>query len=241
MKYRKIIICLVVFFLIYLIYRLTMTHSFTYLALGDSLAIGQNPYGAIGYGYSDYVANYLEKNDLLKFYTKEYSKSGARSTDLLQDIQNNKKIVVDGKEQHLKVLLREADLITISIGANDFFGEINIKNLDSISYQAIDNTIKNVDTLLGEIRKYNKKNVLVIGYYNPFPKIKEFDPVIDYVDSEYEDICKKHKVTYIKVSLDFRNSDDVLPNPIDIHPNTKGYSLIANKIIDEIESNILNQ
>ncbi len=241
MKYRKIIICVVIFFSIYLIYRLTTTHSFTYLALGDSVAIGQNPYGVIGYGYSDYVANYLERNNLLKFYTKEYAKSGARSTDLLQDIQNNKEIIVDGKEQHLKVLLREADLITISIGANDFFQEINVKDLSSISYEAIEKALKKVDILLKEVRKYNKKDIFVIGYYNPFPLIKEFDPIIDYVDSKYEDMCKKYKMTYIKVSQDFRNTEDVLPNPLDIHPNNKGYSIIADKIIDEIENSILNK
>ena len=67
-----------------------MSIKIYYLSLGDSLALGQNPYGNIGYGFSDYVSDYLREKGILEFYTKKYSVSGYRTTDLIRDIEKIK-------------------------------------------------------------------------------------------------------------------------------------------------------
>ena len=54
MKHIKLIFTILTVVIIYLIYILTPTNHITYLALGDSFALGENPYGEISYGYSDY-------------------------------------------------------------------------------------------------------------------------------------------------------------------------------------------
>jgi len=251
MKHKKLIVSLICFILIFVIYLMNVDKKINYIALGDSLAKGQNPYGEISYGYADYVANYLERNDLLKFYTKEYAQSGARSKDLKEDIENNKKIDVDGKERSIKVALRQADLVTVSIGANDFLSQFNLKNIDLEFFkleklkEKIDPIYKNVDETLKEIRKYAKNDIIVIGYYNPLPRATalfkdQIDELFKEVNKMYREICNKYDMYYIDLYSLFQKNQDFLPNPIDIHPNSKGYEAISREIIDILEQKVLN-
>ena len=53
---------------VFLIYNRTYTLKINYVALGDSVAAGRNPYGVDDYGYTDYVKDYLQKNDKLNNY-----------------------------------------------------------------------------------------------------------------------------------------------------------------------------
>ena len=62
MKYKKLIISILVFLSIFLIYVFANDKRMNYIALGDSLAAGQNPYGQISYGYADYISNYLKNH-----------------------------------------------------------------------------------------------------------------------------------------------------------------------------------
>ena len=121
------------------IYVVSADKKITYVALGDSVAYGQDPYGKPGYSYADYLKNYLSKNDLLRAYTKEFTKSGLRTTDLINDIRSSKTITFNKEIQSIKKILREANLVTISIGANDF--------LEQISFNLDKNQLLNVEVL----------------------------------------------------------------------------------------------
>ncbi len=250
MKYKKLIISILVFLSVFLIYVFNNDQRMNYIALGDSLAAGQNPYGEINFGYTDYIANYLSRNNLLKFYTKGFAQSGDKTTDLLEAIQDNKTIQVDDKIINIKSSLRASNLVTISIGANDFIQSFNLanlkedlKNLDLI--QKVDEVLPKLDQTLKEIRKYAKNEVVVIGYYNPLPRLtsdleEDLDKIFAYIDLQYQSICNKYKMTYLSTYDIFKNNDDYLPNPLDIHPNTKGYEAISRTIIDYLEKKVLN-
>jgi len=251
MKYRKILILLIVFVSIFIIYILNIDKKINYVALGDSLALGQNPYGEMGYGYADFVANYLEKNNLLKFYTKKFSKSGARINDLMSDLKDNKQLTIDNKVHSLKVVLNNADLVTMSIGANDFLSTINFKDIDLEFFDdnnlssKLNKIYSDLDGLLKEIRKYAHENIVIIGYYNPLPRStilfsNKIDQLFASVNQQYQKICDKYNVMYIDIYNLFKNNIDYLPNPIDIHPNNQGYEAISRKIIDILEQKILN-
>lgn len=251
MKHKKLIVSLICFVVIFIIYLMNVDKKINYIALGDSLAKGQNPYGEIGYGYADYVANYLERSELLTFYTKEYAISGARSKDLKEDIENNKKIMVDGKELSIKVALRQADLITVSIGANDFLSQLNLKNIDLefVKVEKLKEKLmpiyESVDETLKEIRKYGKNNIIVIGYYNPLPRAtalfkSQIDDLFQEINRQYQKICNKYDMYYIDLYSLFQKNQEFLPNPIDIHPNSKGYEAISRQIIDILEQKVLN-
>lgn len=250
MKYKKLLISLLVFVSIFVIYVFANDKRMNYIALGDSLAIGQNPYGQISYGYADYVSNYLSRNNLLKFYTKNFAESGDTIEDLLLDIKNNKTIQVDDEIINLKASLRQADLVTISIGANDFISGMSLSTLNGDFnkddlIKKTDAIMPSLDEVLKEIRRYAKGEVVVIGFYNPLPRetsnYKEMiNELFAYIDSNYQQICDKYKITYLPIYSAFENHTDYLPNPFDIHPNSKGYEVISSNIIDYLEKNVLN-
>ncbi len=250
MKYKKLILGLVVFLSVFVIYLGTNDKKMNYIALGDSLAKGQNPYGEINYGYADYIANYLERNDLLKFYTKDFAESGDKISDLLEKIKDNRTVQVGDQIINIKSTLRESDLVTISIGANDFIKSFQLESLvqdlsDENLLKKVDEILPQLDEVLKEVRKYAKNEIIVVGYYNPLPRAtklveEKIDQLFSYADQAYQNICKKYDITYLGIYDTFKNHDDYLPNPMDIHPNIKGYEAISNIVIDHLEKNILN-
>ena len=155
-RYKLLIGFIITGIILITIFFMTRDKQIYYLSLGDSLAAGQTPNNTIEESYGDYVAEYLKDKEVLEFYTKKFSKSGYRSIDLLNDLNNNKKIKIDGKKITIKHALIKADIVTLSIGSNDLFYKLNIGNsfdLDELdnTYEYIDESIKDVNKLLYEL------------------------------------------------------------------------------------------
>ncbi len=251
MKLKKIIITLLFLTLPIIIYTTNVDRKIYYLSLGDSLAAGQNAYGNIGYGYSDYVSDYLVKNQLLEFYTKKYAAEGYRTTDLIRDIEDNKKIIINNKEITLKNALTNADIVTLSIGANDLLYKLSITTIDSLIdneqelKEYVKEVIEDIERLLYLLKRYCKEDVIIIGYYNPLWQknidyANQIEPIILYANSQLKQLSIKNDIYYIDIYEGFKNNKDLLPNPLDIHPSNRGYKFISDKIITVIEKNILN-
>ena len=250
-KLKKVIILFIILIFVFTIYVFNIDKEIYYVALGDSLAAGQNPYNQIGYGYSDYVNNYLKENNLLEYYTKDFAESGYRVVDIQRDINENKKITINGEEKGIKEILRKADLITLSIGANDIFYKIGIKNISNVDLNEITNlnsyineTLNDLEKLIIDIQKYFKKNMILVGYYNPLAATsseycRELEPLFTKINSGMKKIAKEHNIYFVEVYEIFRENPEYLPNPNDIHPSNKGYQVIASSIIDVIEQNII--
>lgn len=250
-KIKKVIILSLILIVVFTIYVLNIDKKIYYVALGDSLAAGQNPYNQIGYGYSDYVSNYLKENKLLQTYTKEFAESGYRITDIQNDINENKKIIIDGEEKGIKEVLRKTDLLTLSIGANDIFYKLGITNVSNIDVDNLINinsyineTLNDLDELLTTIQKYFKKDMILIGYYNPLSATsseycRKLEPIFTKINSGMKKIAQKHNIYFVEIYEIFNENPEYLPNPNDIHPSNKGYQVIASSIIDVIEQNII--
>ena len=129
MRFKKTIFFSFVLLICFLTYSFFKNDKLIYVSLGDSLAAGQNPYGEIGYGYSNYIADYLDSENKLELFVSSYAVSGYKSLDIVDDISRNKEVDVDGKKYNIRSLLREADVVTISIGANDFLEGLSLDNL----------------------------------------------------------------------------------------------------------------
>ena len=250
-KLKKIIILFLILILVFTIYILNVDKKIYYVALGDSLAAGQNPYNQIGYSYADYVSNYLQENQLLQQYTKDFAESGYRITDIEKDINENKKVTINGEEHGIKEILRKADLLTLSVGANDIFYKLGITNVSNINLNEITNlnsyineTLNDLDNLVEEVQKYFKKNMVLVGYYNPLAATsseycRELEPLFMQINSGMKKIAKKHNIYFVEIYEIFKENPEYLPNPNDIHPSNKGYQVIASSIIDIIEQNII--
>lgn len=246
-KHLKLIIFILSLLTVFGIYALFSKENdeIYYIPLGDSIAEGMNAYSNVDYGYTDYIMDYLKKNDRLSFYTKAFTKSGYTTEDVKNDIEKNKVVEIEGQKVYLKEALRESDLVTLTIGANNFLDGITFYNI----YDKINNvtkTKKEADEITSQIKdliilikKYAKNQIIVTGYFNPFPRLTmykdEIDEIIKYFNHELEEVCEELDVDYVDIFNDFDGNNDALPNPLNIHPSKNGYKLIANQIIKEIE------
>lgn len=236
-KMLKISILILILLIVYLIYIFFKNDKLNYIALGDSVAEGMNPYGEIGYSYTDYIANYLKKEKKLSYYTKKYTKSGYITENVINDIENNNELKKD---------LRESDLVTISIGANDFLkhikiGEMSVDNIREIKTK-IATVFPNIEETIKEVKKYAKNQVIIVGYYNPIPFLfntngNDLDILFAYMDDEYQKIADKYDCDYVSLYLLFKNNSSYLPNPADIHPNLDGYKAISKEVIKVLNKN----
>ena len=195
--------------------------------LGDGLSIGENSYNETGYGYVDYIKEKIKINNY-----NNYAKSNCLIEDLLKEIKINNELKKD---------LRESNLLTISIGINDFYNkidkqDINISNLLSLK-PIINQIIDDLDIFLKELNKYAKQKVYFIGYYNPMPFLfntssSDLDTLFAYIDDRMNKITEKYNIKYISLYQLFKNNPSFLPNPSTYYPNTNGYIEIAKKILD---------
>ena len=216
-----------------------------YLALGDSVAEGINEEGLVGKGYADFIKEYLDDEGRLKFYTKRFAKSGYTIDDLKNDIENNSMIEVNGKKIYIQDALKEADLITLTIGANDLIHGLDLNNYTTkLAY--LDETKKELDAILEKleglielIRQYNDKQLLVTGYYNPFPNLEdhweELSELVEYFNFGVENICLRSEIKYVDLFHILYRDSKALPNQYNIHPSQYGYELIAKEMIKIIK------
>lgn len=248
-RYKLLIGFIITGLILVFIFFLTRDKKIYYLSLGDSLAAGQTPNNTISESYGDYVADYLKDKKVLEFYTKGFAKSGYRSIDLLNDLNNNKKIKVDGKEITLKHALIKADIVTVSIGSNDLFYKLNVGNefdlneMDDI-YTYIDESINDVNKLLFELRKSCKEQIMVFGFYNPFTNYSStlsnmVEPFIEYANAKMETLVRKYNMTFVDIHDIFLANDNYLPSKLEIHPTSAGYKAMSKAVINNIDKKIL--
>lgn len=248
-RYKLIIGFIITGIILISIFLITKDKKIYYLSLGDSLSVGQTPYNTIGKSYGDYVSDYLKDREKLEFYTKDFSKSGYRSIDILNDLNSNKQIKVNNKKITIKNALIKADLVTLSIGANDLFYKLNIGTEFDLNdsddlYIYVDQCVLDIDKLLFELRKACKEQIMVFGFYNPFTNFSSnlantVEPIIKYANIRMKKIVEKYDMTFIDIHNMFLANDDYLPSFFEIHPTKKGYKAMGDKVISLIDKKIL--
>lgn len=232
-KYIKIIVLILTCLLIYMIYSKTSTNNITYLSLGDGYAMGINCYGVKDYGYSDYLKDYLEKNNKLHKYYNDFSYKEIRINDLYKDILINKE---NNNGENLKQALRSSNLLTISIGLNDLVYKTSITGkLSTYQQKIIINDIKtDYKKLINEIQKYYKYDIYIIGYNNFYPQNTVERNMLDNLNDEIKKLSTEKNIKYVETNSLFTKNSGYLENPNSNFPNTNGYYQIYNKIIEKI-------
>ena len=235
---KKLLILALIILSIFLIYYIFNNNKKVYSAVGDFYANGINSDNNYRYGYPDYMKDIYKEKDELKYFDKSYINDNYSITKMLQDIKYNDFKIENGKTISLKKTLREADILTITIGFNDLLDklEINdIKNLEYTNQSIINNKLSEVkndlNKLILEIKKYSKKDIILVGYCF---KDKKNYPNINYISQEldniYQEVATKNKIINISSikKLNTYNTND------NIYPNYKMYKDLANKIIKEL-------
>ena len=236
---KKILCLLTICLLVYTIYYFNHNDKITYISIGDSLSVGIDSNGNTNYGYSNYLANYLKDKDLLKEYNNYFSTSGTRVIDLKNKLETNWTITKDGKNLSLKKCLRDANLVTLSVGMDDILtsltlSTVSVENLSNKEITTIvDKTIDELDSLFKELRKYAKDDIIFIGFYNPLEEeTLTTERLYTYLITKTKELSKSYDIEYLDIYNLFKKNKDYIDNPTNIYPTTEAYQMIATKIIE---------
>lgn len=216
-----------------------------YLALGDSLAAGVSPENTISSGYADLTADAFKEENLLGTYSKEFAVSGYTTQNVLDDLTT---------KSDVQAAIAEADLITISAGANDLLKEgkfdpdKNIFELDQAVVPAKLQTIaENYAKILQAINTANPDaEVYVMGYYFPFPYIADEQKpqlieLTQTLNQTIQTAVTAQGATFVPIYDKFGDGPkQYIPSPTNIHPNIAGYQLMSDALIETIANSLPN-
>lgn len=238
MKKKLIVIFFLAIVPLFIIYKLYNKTTFTYLAIGDALAKGHTPFDTYNKSYVDYLSSYLESHKKNYILNKDFIDEDIRIKDLTTALKST------NNSTTLSQNVKNADIITLSIGSEELFSKLrssyNYKNIDNTkNFEYVDLMFKDLDTLIKELRRINKKDIYIIGYYNPLRLTEQNETYIislfNYLDIKFNELEKKYKIKYIKINDEFINKPGYLPSINNAFPSLEGYNYIANEIIKNIK------
>lgn len=239
MKLKIALFFSIVILSIFLIYLSTIDKSISYVAIGDFLTVGVTAGEEENHSFTDYVYEYLNEKNVVNEYIKDFSDNTYRTTDLIRDIKDNKKITIDNKERTLKNVLIKADLLTVSVGTNDVISIMASENINNNFYDYLDSILVDMDELFGLVRQYCKEDIIVIGYYNPYYGNRRYESAFSYMNTKVSYLANKYNIKYVDIYNLYENNLDFLPVINDIHPSSVGYSSIFDQIKPVLDNTIL--
>ena len=206
-KCLKLLLLLLITSSIYFIYQLSNKNNIIYLSLGDTFLVSEE------YNYLDLIIKDLEDNHLLNFGVQEYMNSEHRLLDIYQDIKQNRKVRIKGQQVNIRHLLRDSNFVTISVGLNDLREKLDAQNgvpLDiEKSKQIIADIETRLDQAINEIKKYYKKDIYLIGFYDLYPSNQEKSLMVKQLNIMYRESAKRNNIIFIDIS-DFRSRQTFL-------------------------------
>ena len=125
-----------------------------------------------------------------------------RSTDIINDINSNKKITTPKGSFNLKNALIKADLVTVNLSYEDIFNKLFDPNIIyNDIYDYIDDLAYDLDNLFKLMREYCKEDIVFVGFYNPFKEANEdVLDIFEYLNKKYKDVCLEYDVIYVDIS-----------------------------------------
>ena len=212
-----------------------------FVVLGDSIAAGYGIESEVD-RYANIVANNKE------YDLNNLAVSGHKSADLLKLVKEDSKV---------KSGVEKADIISVSIGGNDFLHDLNaiITNLTLYGAESkyVKNIIENLNTnlngIITEIRKLNPDTVIILQtVYNPLAIknvygitiIPAFAQVYAVFNSVFISVADANENVYVAdVYTAFANDYAENNNPEiiqddGIHPSVSGHKIISDVLLSEI-------
>ncbi len=207
-----------------------------YVAIGDSLAAGQTPGSEIDAGYADMISMELARHQSVALYTKDLAFPGFTTRDVLDRITS-----AEAQDE-----LKQANLITVSAGANDLLRLVSADAADgSLAFGqiqvdfALNGARKNLEKILAELKqRAPAADVYVMGYYFAYPHARESQKEgtalqLDRLNEILETTAEEYGAKFVSVDEEFGdNAIGKIPNPADVHPNLNGYQSMANAFLD---------
>ncbi|WP_125566198.1 GDSL-type esterase/lipase family protein [Companilactobacillus insicii] len=224
---------------------ITKKSEINIVAIGDSLTQGVGDSKSIGGGYVTRLKKKVTDKYKVKTNAYNYGVSGDTSNQIMTRIQNDKKMHKD---------LPKADIITVTVGGNDFMHLLKRKGID-LTASDISNEQTQFDErlkqLLSDIRSYNSNSpIYLIGIYNPFSiylsNVKDAKTAFINWNKASAQVASTVNVTYFvdinnlytsKRTMKKIKKDGVNPylyNGDHFHPNATGYDMMTAKVFEEV-------
>jgi len=212
---KKIILILFLFLSCYIIYNLTEEKGLSCLVIGDNIADNE----------------YIKDNNLINTYNNTYIDKDYRIIDLINTIKYNEEKDLDNKKISIHRLLKNTDILIISIGMNDLYYKLNTDTLNIYTY--LNDMLNNIEILLNEINKYNYKQVYILGYYNI---TNNNNDIFTYINYKLEKLSNKYHYNYIELNNILRNNPNYLKNNQNFELNQEGYNKISKIIVENLKN-----
>mgnify|MGYP005992941741 CR=1 FL=1 len=203
----------------------------TYIALGDSLTRGVG--SSKGEGFVPLVGNSLKETNTVERY-QNLGIRGARIEDLLAQLE----------QKDVKRSLKDAKIISITIGGNNLFnsGEILNNYSEATALGILETEIPNLEKTFETIRDINKDAIILyMGLYNPFKELSDgdsFDSVIQKWNESARILGLKYDVQVVDTFNLVTDAERDLSSD-NFHPNDATYQQIADSLSLVIEKNII--
>lgn len=198
--------------------------TFAPIILGDSLARGAGDQSGLGIGGR--LDAELKRRNMPARRTYNVAVNGARTNDLLQ--------VLD--RPNVQQLLRESNVIIVSIGGNDLWGGNDWRNAAPPDPDAVmGDVLSRIETAIEKIRAANPKGrIFFVGLYNPFlstPQGRMLSPLVNRWNARLlEHFGNDPEFTLVQTSDLFTHRDRLALDRF--HPSGEGYELVARRIAD---------
>ena len=196
------------------------------IVLGDSLARGTGDETGLGIGGR--LVEELRRRHVPVKNAVNLAVNGAKTRDLEQELTGHS----------VRVLLGESNVIIVSIGGNDLWGEANTRNSPPPDPERTSNAVlERVTSIVRSVRAANPSaRVFVIGLYNPFvttPFGRALTPLVNrWNASLMERFATDRDVVIVQTSDIFAFRDRLSFDRF--HPGDEGYELIARRIADAL-------
>lgn len=202
------------------------------VAIGDSLTEGVGDETGNG-GYIGVIEDIVNEKEQVATF-ENFGRRGNRSGQMLERMD----------EPDIDNSLQEADIILITIGANDVMEIVkeNITDLkmDVFKEERIDYETRLEEIFDGMIERNDDADIYLLGFYNPFKRffdIRELDTIVDEWNKTGEDLAADYEQANFIPTKDLfedtENEKELLSSD-NFHPNQEGYQLMAKRVLENV-------
>lgn len=201
------------------------------VAIGDSLTQGVGDETGNG-GYVGILQERLNNAENPTVQITNLGKRGNRTDQLIKRLEEEEEVIL---------AMEDADVILITIGANDIM-QIFQQNITKLSLEAFEDGRQTyhlrLQMIYDKLTELNEDaNIYFIGFYNPyfqyFPDVEELNTIMEMWNNEIRLFTETtDRATFIPVKEMFDNATFHFLADDNFHPNYDGYEMFANQIID---------
>ena len=202
--------------------------SYQYTAIGDSLTTG---FGALpGNGYVPVYRRMAEARLRTPVRLTNLGINGLTTEGLEQRLK---------QDYNFRLAVRDADLITMSIGGNDLIKAAKAAGsrpgaLSPLLQKALRNCKQNISDIMGTLSQLKAGMprpyiIRIVGLYNPYPQVIEATEWVRQFNS-YTSGYSGQVVGFASIYNEFAGNERGLLFIDHIHPNGRGYRVISDKL-----------